>query len=86
VALLVLVVFGLLMLRSIVKAVPVPQAAPQPVAKTEEAKASPPAEAARKAIRREPATESLRDELTAMVREDPETAASVIRGWIGSAG
>ena len=35
---------------------------------------------------KEPATQSLRDELTTMVREDPETAASVIRGWIGSTG
>jgi flagellar M-ring protein FliF len=27
---------------------------------------------------------SLRDELTEMVREDPDTAANVLRGWIGS--
>jgi flagellar biosynthesis/type III secretory pathway M-ring protein FliF/YscJ len=65
----------------------VPESAPQhPVAKPEEPRSEPAAEATRRAVRREPATASLRDELTTMVREDPETAASVIRGWIGSAG
>ena len=28
---------------------------------------------------------SLRDELTAMVREDPDAAANVLRNWIGDA-
>jgi flagellar M-ring protein FliF len=87
VALLGLVVFSLLMLRSLVRSLPVPESAPQhPVAKPEEPRSEPAAEATRRAVRREPATASLRDELTTMVREDPETAASVIRGWIGSAG
>jgi flagellar M-ring protein FliF len=86
VALLGLVGFGLVMLRSMVKAVPLPQLAPQPIVASQADRPEPAAEATRRAIRREPVTESLRDELTSMVREDPETAASVIRGWIGSPG
>jgi flagellar M-ring protein FliF len=85
-ALVGLVVFSLVMLRSMVRSVPPPQAAPEALAKPQEARPEAPAEAAPRIARREPATQSLRDELTSMVREDPETAASVIRGWIGSTG
>jgi flagellar M-ring protein FliF len=84
-ALLALVMFSLLMLRSMMKSVPAPQAAPERVAKPAEPREAP-VEAAPRLARREPATQSLRDQLTTMVREDPETAASVIRGWIGSTG
>ena len=86
VALLGLVAFSVLMLRSLVKSVPAPQPAPQPVAQPNQPVPEVVTEATRRAVRREPATASLRDELSTMVREDPETAASVIRGWIGSAG
>ncbi len=86
VALLGLVAFGLVMLRSIARSASAPQVAAPVVAPPDMGRPEPVIEATRKAIRREPATESLRDELTSMVREDPETAASVIRGWIGSTG
>jgi flagellar M-ring protein FliF len=41
--------------------------------------------AARILKRREPGV-SLKDELTELIREDPDGAASILRGWIGSAG
>jgi flagellar M-ring protein FliF len=41
--------------------------------------------AARILKRREPGV-SLKDELTELIREDPDGAAAILRGWIGSAG
>jgi flagellar biosynthesis/type III secretory pathway M-ring protein FliF/YscJ len=29
---------------------------------------------------------SMKDDLTEIVREDPDAAAAIIRGWIGNAG
>ncbi|HEY5316235.1 MAG TPA: hypothetical protein VIK18_27145 [Pirellulales bacterium] len=87
-----LVVVSLLMLRSLSRAQPAavsPQAsfAPQ-LAAQETADAAKPAAAAKpksRFKRKLGAGISLRDELTEMVREDPDAAANILRGWIGNA-
>jgi flagellar M-ring protein FliF len=85
-----LAAFSLLMLRSMVRATPV-AAEPVPAAPNlpASAAAEPPAavEPAEKAAakKRFQADEhSLRDELSELVAEDPDTAANILRNWIGS--
>ncbi len=88
--------FALLMLRSMVRAVPAtapaPTASPALAArKTEEEQATAKApetvvsEARTRLKRREKGGPSLRDELTDIVREDPDAAAAILRSWIGAA-
>jgi flagellar M-ring protein FliF len=89
-----LALVSLVMLRSMVRSAPVQTATPElPLP----AAAAPPqekeakkevVEAAEKRAgrlkRRLGSGQSLRDELAEMVREDPDTAASILRGWIGT--
>jgi flagellar M-ring protein FliF len=87
---------SLVMLRSMVRAVPAPEpiVSPLPTAPSADetvepaagersttAKATP----AQRLKRREKGGPSLREELVEVVREDPEAAANVLRGWINSA-
>ena len=51
----------------------------------EEASQEPTAAAAPR-LKRFTSGPSLRDELSAMVKEDPDTAANILRGWISSSG
>ncbi|MHB8969011.1 MAG: hypothetical protein ACYC3X_02920 [Pirellulaceae bacterium] len=84
-------VLGLLMLRSMIRSnvpsAPAPRAALPAIAQTDE----PESEAENEAVpailqrRTHAGGGSLRDELTAMVREDPDAAANVLRNWIGDA-
>lgn len=87
-----LVGFSLLVLRSTLKAVPAPVAEtlprelPLPVedeaGETAEGEAS--AKPKNRLKRRLGSGPSLRDELAEMVREDPDAAANILRGWIGN--
>ncbi|MBN1853569.1 MAG: hypothetical protein JW829_12630 [Pirellulales bacterium] len=84
-----LTTFGLVLLRSIVKAVPAPEPSP-PAATTfqidtdetdtdEVAGPNQPRLRLRKG-------KSLKDDLSEIVREDPNAAAAILRSWIGNAG
>ena len=78
---------SLLMLRSMVKsAPPVPQNTMPRLADTpdEEAKAAHDKPAPVR-TRRFTAGPSLRDEISTLVKEDPDTAASILKTWIGHA-
>ena len=90
-------VFSLMMLRSVVKAVP---PAPAPAAPaltiaseeppTHAKEHHPPAEAAapaddRPRLRLKKGA-TIRDDLVEIVREDPDAAADILRAWIGKAG
>lgn len=92
--------FALLMLRSTVRgaatvsepAVPAPSPASIPFPSANESAAEPSGgekEAKKPAVRilkrREPGV-SLKDELTELIREDPDAAAGILRSWIGAAG
>lgn len=84
---------SLLMLRSVVKAVPSAEtpradAASLPTPAEGEDEPAMPAEqqeAAARLKRRAKSGPSLRDELVDIVREDPDAAANILRNWIGSA-
>jgi flagellar M-ring protein FliF len=86
---------SLVMLRSMARAVPVQTATPDlplpaaPPPSDKEEKEQETAEDEVKATnrlkRRIGSGQSLRDELAEMVREDPDTAASILRSWIGNA-
>lgn len=92
----ILGLFGLLMLRGLLKGIPTPApAAEETPAITSAATAAvnsgevsaSPAEAAipaKRLARRTKGTGNLRDELVEIVREDPDTAANIIRSWITS--
>lgn len=93
-AMTVLALVSLLMLRSMVRAAPasspppdLPLPPPPPAAEKSAEKT--PAEAEGKGEnrlkRRGGSGASLREELAEMVREDPDTAASILRSWIGAA-
>jgi flagellar M-ring protein FliF len=87
-----LVLAGLVMLRSMVRRVRGPEAAATPlrVAATPETatEEKEPAEvvAARRLRRLAAGEPSLRDELSDLVKEDPDAAANILRTWIGQAG
>jgi flagellar M-ring protein FliF len=94
VALVGLVLFSLNMLRSMLRSLPAPAAAsiaPSPIAarvsaadsKTEETVDSVEATAARRLRRISGSGPSLRDELSEFVKEDPDSAANILRAWIG---
>ncbi len=83
---------SLVMLRSVVRSVPVP-AAPRPQSaaaasiaqeEAEETTAEAPDQAPRPKRRSLRSGPTLRDELADMVREDPDAAANILRNWIGS--
>ncbi|HKD37824.1 MAG TPA: flagellar M-ring protein FliF C-terminal domain-containing protein [Pirellulales bacterium] len=84
---------SLLMLRSMVRAVPAAEsprseAAPvttAPAGEEEDAAAVEQQDAAARLKRRAKSGPSLRDELVEIVREDPDAAANILRNWIGSA-
>jgi flagellar M-ring protein FliF len=81
---------SLLILRSMIRSTtPTPEAAPvvlshaSPLEEADEEE--PEAEQVMLQRRSSPTGASLREELTAMVREDPDAAANVLRTWIGDA-
>lgn len=83
---------SLLFLRSIVRGTPAPAtvAAAAPtlnVVSPDDERGSEAAEspAPKRMLKRPKGEMSLRDELTQLVKEDPDAAASVIKGWIGGA-
>lgn len=85
--------FSLVMLRSMVRAAPAATAVPDlplpppppPAEKAaEKGTAEPEGKGANRLKRRNGSGQSLRDELAEMVREDPDTAASILRTWIGN--
>ncbi len=80
---------SLMMLRSLVRAVPAveqPRSMPRVVGMTmREEEAAETAATPAAQLRRFVAGPSLRDELSKMVKEDPDNAANILRGWIGSA-
>lgn len=86
-----LALVSLFMLRSMVRGVPAPESAtmslrvssPEPESKEED-----PVEAvvARRLHRFSGTGPSLRDELSEMVKEDPDSAANILRTWIGQVG
>lgn len=88
--------FGLLMLRSMVRQRPAPPpAAPEAESPTpslsvvsdEEEEDEPEAEPKpRRKKRFASAGANIKDELASMVRENPDAAANILRGWIGEAG
>ena len=84
-----LALFSLLMLRAIVRSVPPPSPPPELnlSAAGETADEASDAEAEQKAnrLKRRQGGQSLREELVEIVREDPDTAANILRGWIGNA-
>jgi len=88
--LLALVAFSLVMLRSMVRSVPPAPVISAPQAQVEQhtGGGSPetPAEAApqRRLRRFQSSGASLRDELAELVNEDPESAANILRNWIGN--
>ena len=51
-----------------------------------EEESSEPSAAAAPRLKRFTSGPSLRDELSEMVKEDPDTAANILRGWISSTG
>jgi flagellar M-ring protein FliF len=88
---------SLVMLRSMVRAAPAAEALPTPLAADDEENvtlessapgeskpASTKSNAASRLKRREKGGPSLREELVEIVREDPDAAANVLRGWINS--
>lgn len=86
-----LALVSLAMMRSMIRtAPPEPKRVEIPLpafsqAVEEKAKAEPAAETAKSRLKRRTASgKSLRDELTDMVRDDPDTAANILRGWIGA--
>jgi flagellar M-ring protein FliF len=89
-----LALVSLMMLRSMVRASPVqtatpdlplPPAAPPPAEKeTKKEVAEPVKKGAGRLKRKLGSGQSLREELAEMVREDPDTAASILRSWIGT--
>jgi flagellar M-ring protein FliF len=95
-----LALVALLMLRSYVSAIPPGPEMPQIASTTisDEGSTTAPAGAAAAANATEPGKKqrllqrktgtggSLREELVEMVREDPDAAASILRGWIGNVG
>ncbi len=87
---------SLLMLRSLVKAIPVPEArttteetdaaeTATPAAPGEPAAVAADGSTPKKLLRRAKSGTSLRDELAEIVKEDPDTAASILKSWIGNA-
>ncbi|MGA2797197.1 MAG: hypothetical protein ABSE63_06460 [Thermoguttaceae bacterium] len=80
-------IVSLLMLRSLVRsAPPMPEtrAAPKIAGTVIEEEAFKPAAATAPRLRRFTSGPSLIDELSEMVKEDPDTAANILRGWISS--
>jgi len=82
--------FSLIMLRSMIRAVPATEiedrASRTAPAETQEEEAESGEEAAQRKLKRfSGSSASLRDELSELVTEDPETAANILRNWIGSA-
>jgi flagellar M-ring protein FliF len=88
---------SLVMLRSMVRAIPAAESLPTPLAIDEETpEAAAPGAAgeakpsggkaafASRLKRREKGGPSLREELVEIVREDPDAAANVLRSWINS--
>ncbi len=94
----VFALIGLLMLRGLLKGVPTPAAteaetpaitnAATAAVNSGEVSATPADTAvpAKRLARRTKGTGNLRDELVEIVREDPDTAANIIRSWITSPG
>lgn len=88
-----LALVSLLMLRSMVRAAPASSPTPDlplpPPPSAEKPAEKTPAEGEGKGDgrlkRRGGSGASLREELAEMVREDPDTAASILRSWIGTA-
>lgn len=90
-----LVLVSLVVLRSMVRSVPAPAepsavslrvaAEPEPQAAPAAQTETPEMKAARRLRRITGSGPSLRDELSELVTEDPDAAASILRGWIGSA-
>jgi len=85
-----LVLFSLGVLRSTLRSVPAPSAESTAVSMRVAASESKPEEeeaveaiAARRLRRMTGSGPSLRDELSEMVKEDPDSAANVLRSWIG---
>jgi flagellar M-ring protein FliF len=82
---------SLLMLRSLVRGGAEPAAAPAelPVAAAtggaHEEAAEADATTTSRTLRWRASGMSLRDELTELVREDPDAAAAILRSWIGNA-
>jgi flagellar M-ring protein FliF len=90
IGMLALAAASLLMLRSIVRSGP--PLPPTPELKLPDLGAKTPEAAAAEAegkqkgrLKRRSGGQSLRDELVEIVREDPDTAANILRGWIGNA-
>jgi flagellar biosynthesis/type III secretory pathway M-ring protein FliF/YscJ len=94
-----LVLVGLVMLRSLVKGLPTPEpltAVANPTLtiaggtgsttndKSESSEEEQEADEERPRLRLKKGT-SLRDELTAIVKEDPDSAAAILRTWISNA-
>lgn len=84
--------FSLLMLRSMVRSAPAPRRPPAAEDEADESNSSPeavaaalPAAAARR-LKLRGDSPSIRDELAEIVKEDPDTAANILRTWIGEAG
>ena len=79
---------SLAMLRSLIKSAPpvdqnsMPRLADTPEEETEAAPYKPPPVR----VRRFSTGPSLRDEISVLVKEDPETAANILKTWIGHAG
>ncbi|MDX1962538.1 MAG: hypothetical protein SFX18_05250 [Pirellulales bacterium] len=87
---------GLVMLRSLVRGIPTPPAPPEPEPAPAAASAANPtgetpaggdpaanpANQVKRLLRRNKSGNSLREELVEIVREDPDTAANVLRSWI----
>ncbi len=90
-AMVVLVLVSVSMLRSVLRAVPAasPETSaisariPASESKTEEKEEPVEAAAARRLRRMTGSGPSLRDELSELVKEDPDSAASILRTWIG---
>lgn len=89
-----LALVSLVMLRSMVRSAPLqsaipdlplpPAAAPPPEQEVKKEPNEPTEKRAGRLKRRLGSGQSLRDELAEMVREDPDTAASILRSWIGT--
>ncbi len=79
---------SLLMLRSMIRSAPsLPEstAGPMRIASETTAEATEPKEPPKSRFKRKLGSgPSLRDELTDIVREDPDSAANILRGWIGN--
>jgi flagellar M-ring protein FliF len=88
--------FALLVLRSTVKGAatsasanepaPALAIAPETVPEEPDASADPAAKKKARTLRRREPGMSLKDELTELIREDPDAAAAVLKSWIGTAG